>query len=106
MIHPSEDPKAQSGFVWVQTLILSIDLHAYKARHSAGFSNTWPHCHPKYNVLDICLAVQAGISAAELSPCSLIYKIISVCVPFTHGINRLPEKDLSVLRWIHFSLNI
>lgn len=101
MIHHSE-----AGFVYVQILILNIDLHTYKARHSAGFTNTWSHYHPKYNVLNIYLAVQAGISAAELSPCSLIYEVISAHIPLTHGITRLSEKDLSVLRWIHFSLNI
>lgn len=106
MIHHVEAPIVESGFVYMQILIQRIDLHTYKGRHTAGLNNTWPYCHPKNNVLNIYLAVQAGISAAELSPCSLIYKIISACIPLAHGIARLPEKDLSVLRWIHFSLNI
>lgn len=106
MIHHPEALKVDSGFAYVQTLILNIDSHAYKARHSVGFNNMWPHCHPKFGVLNIYFELQAGISAAELSPCALINKIISACVPFTDGITRLPEKDLNILRWIQFSPNI
>lgn len=106
MIHHLEAPKVEPGFVYVQILILPIDLHMYKSRHSAGLRSTWPYYHPKYKVLKVCLAVQAGISAAELSPCSLIYNIISAYIPLAYGRSRLPGKNLTVLRWMHFSLNV